>query len=505
MIHLRTGPDPKTACAAAILVLIAILAVFPKMAYPGGMPPDTDRFAGTPDNVLRIREIPAPYWLCESSDASCAYFEGDRFMLELFDLLPDVIVSRSRTAPDGSTVVRGRLEGYPMGSFILSAAGGRVLARIRIPEENRKFRMVSGKNDSRFLLSELDTSNPGALPPARPLVPERGGAGGVDTDAPVFFREDQAPARSMMPASETEDESPYESMETDLSLDDDEVVIRVMVVYTPAAASKVDQEGGIENIANMAVAETQTVLDNSKTWTGMELVHTAEVDYTEFVKREFPSGKLVNDSKIDLERLQDPDDGHMDEVHDWRDQYFADLVVLLADVNDVGGISYLLNNPEGSPDYAFSLVKVQQVFSNYTFVHEVGHNLGLHHHKEQNMEPGPGLFDYAAGWRWEGEGDQGNTQWYNTVMSYSSGDYFDNGIMSVTLPYFSNPGVYHNGHPTGHPGDGDNARAVREIRRVVAAYRPEPQDEAPANAAKDLEEPLTGGSGGGCFIASLAP
>ncbi len=245
------------------------------------------------------------------------------------------------------------------------------------------------------------------------------------------------------------------------------------------------------------------MLDNSETLTDVELVHTAEVDYTEFVKRE-SSGDLVNDSKIDLERLQDQEDGYMDEVHDWRDQHFADLVVLLADVSDVAGISYLLNDQYGSPDYAFSLVKVKHVFINYTFVHEIGHNLGLHHHKEQNVEDGPGLFEYSAGWRWEGEDDQGDSQWYNTVMSYSSGDYFENGLTSITRPYFSNPDVYLNGYPTGHREDGDNARTVREIRDVVAAYRDDP-DESPANEETDPRDLFSGGSSGGCFIASLAP
>ena len=483
----------------AAYALVFILAIFPAVAYPDRTPADPGLSAGTSENILQIREIPPPYWLCELSDASCTYSEGERFMLELFDLFPDVVVSRSRTAPDGSMVVRGSLEGYPMASFILSAAGGRVLARIRIPEENREFRIVSCKDASRFFLAELDPSYPHVLPPAPPLIPEPGGAGGVDPDASSVFQEDQQAARSMISASETTDESPYESAETDPSLDDDVVTIRVMVVYTPAAASWGDQEGGgIENIATQAVEEVQVVLENSQTFTEIDLVHTAEVAYSE-----------SDSSSRDLRRLQRQSDDHMDEVHDWRDQYFADLVVLLADVSDVGGISYLLNDPDGSPDYAFSLVRVQQATDSYTFVHEVGHNLGLHHHKEQyhkekNGEPGPGLFEYSAGWRWEGEDDQGDSQWYNTVMSYSSGDYFENGLTSITLPYFSYPDVYHNGYPTGHPEDGDNARTVREIRDVVAAYRDDP-DESPANEETDPRDLFSGGSSGGCFIASLAP
>ena len=40
------------------------------------------------------------------------------------------------------------------------------------------------------------------------------------------------------------------------------------------------------------------------------------------------------------------------------------------------------------------------------------------------------------------------------------------------MAYFSNPGITYQGDATGDAADGDNARTLREIRTVIAGYRP---------------------------------
>ncbi len=61
-------------------------------------------------------------------------------------------------------------------------------------------------------------------------------------------------------------------------------------------------------------------------------------------------------------------------------------------------------------------------------------------------------------------------------MAYSDGQFYDPpapgaGITSTEVPYFSNPSVSYQGVATGHSADGDNARNIREIKHVIAAYR----------------------------------
>ncbi len=171
-------------------------------------------------------------------------------------------------------------------------------------------------------------------------------------------------------------------------------------------------------------------------------------------------------SSTDLNRLTGTNDGYMDEVHAWRNLHGADLVDLLASVDDVGGIAWLLTSPSGRTTYAFSLVRVQQASSGYTLVHELGHNFGCHHRKDQETQPGPGIYSYSAGWRWKGN----DNLRYCSVMSYT--ETWD-GYSVQRVGYFSSPLITHKGAAAGHAADGDNARTLRETKAVVSGYRAE--------------------------------
>lgn len=59
-------------------------------------------------------------------------------------------------------------------------------------------------------------------------------------------------------------------------------------------------------------------------------------------------------------------------------------------------------------------------------------------------------------------------------MTYTSGTYYDDGITHTEVPYFSNPGILHFDTPAGDEFFGDNARTLREIKHVIAAYRTSP-------------------------------
>ncbi len=233
--------------------------------------------------------------------------------------------------------------------------------------------------------------------------------------------------------------------------------IDMMVVYTPAAeAYAIANNGGMNNVIANFMAATQTVMDNSLVDVHINLVYSQLINYTE-------SGSY----STDLVRLQDPVDGIMDEVHQWRRYYQADLVIFVIMNQDVGGSAYLLNDPAGQPNYAFGLVTLPSIAIDVTIpAHEIGHNMGCHHHKLQNTEPGPGLFSYSAGWRWT---DINNNQ-YCSIMTYESGQYFDDGIGHSRVPHFSNPDVAFEGTLTGDFIDGNNANSIRQIKHVIAAY-----------------------------------
>ncbi len=235
-----------------------------------------------------------------------------------------------------------------------------------------------------------------------------------------------------------------------------------MSVYTPAAAVWANANAtNITNALNISHQTGRTVMNNSNVGVNLRLVSTRQVSYTE-------SGNFGTD----LNRLAGQNNGHMDAVHTWRNQDGADLVTLFIHRPEnvpipggpgvQAGLGNALYDPRGRPDQAFSVVEVFW-YDDETQIHELGHNMGAGHHKHQTS-PGPQLFSYSAGWRYQVGG-----QWYNTVMAYDIGSEYSRpedgaGINSTTVPFFSTPLLSHGGVPRGHAAHGDNARTIRETK-----------------------------------------
>ena len=381
-------------------------------------PWSADRLPGAPP-ALRARNVTVAEALTRPGYLS----RGETLLIPLFhDAGYRATVDRLTTNVNGTFTVRARIHGFPHGYLLLSSTGERTLGVVRVPEQQRRFAIVGAGADHHLL--EVDESAVDVLESAPPLI------------APFT----PGPVRKELAADEW-----------------DPATVDVMVVYTPAAAdwAETPGNGGMANVIAQAMEKAQLVNDNSHTLLTLNLVYSAEVGYAE--------AKCVDD----LLRLTNPGDGHMDEVHLWRDQYGGDLVALFTRTDDCGGIAWQLGEPAGSPTHGFSLTRVQHASSTYTHIHEMGHNMGAHHHKEQNFQPGPGVFPYSAGWRWVGT-DAGR---YCDVMTYTSGSYFPDGQTHTQVAHFSNPSVTFAGVATGHPQDGDNARTVRATKHAVAGYR----------------------------------
>lgn len=243
--------------------------------------------------------------------------------------------------------------------------------------------------------------------------------------------------------------------------ENDEAVLDVMFVYTPAAKNWVySNNGSINSIIAYAISRANLATTNNNMFIQFNLVHSAEVDYTE----ENPNADLTNITE---------GNGVMELVHEWRDQYAADFVVFLTLTEDTGGLGWLLTNKFGDPRRAFCLARVQQAGWTTTVIHEIGHNMGAHHHKSQLTQPGPTYWNnwpentWSAGWRWTGT----NGTRYCDLMTYTSGEYFEDGFNHIGVPYFSDPLIQYVGTPTGDPADGDNARTLKHIKHFASKYR----------------------------------
>ncbi|MCC5904923.1 MAG: fibronectin type III domain-containing protein [Balneolaceae bacterium] len=281
--------------------------------------------------------------------------------------------------------------------------------------------------------------------------------------------------------------------------------VDVMIIYTPQAEQWANlNDGGIDNVINESMAIAQISADNSGLNLEFRLVHRERVEYNE-----------DGNSVVDLRRLTASSEynpwgsdysDYLQEIHNMRYQYGADLVAMFTYTNDVGGLAWLLNSTNGRPELGFSVTRVQQASWTSTHAHEMGHNFGNDHSRNQQINAAGvsgGLFEYSTGWRWTGQDGVG----YTSVMTYREGN--------QAVDIFSNPEILYQGTPTGsYSGQyapSDNARSMREIKHVIAGYKERMIDvNAPEVVTADVQEiafttAKTGGivtDDGGRFVES---
>jgi hypothetical protein len=370
---------------------------------------------------------------------------GDIIELALFD---DAVfkarISNVTRYPNGSVGMTAHLEGgTTQGTVFLSYCDGQMRASIEVLGGADYYLRYNPETGNHYAI-EIDRE--------QTIVRECGG----DVMIPP-----QNDARGDSPVPETASD-PVAQADAPAG----STVVDVMIVYTPKALADEGGISGMNNNITIAMQKANISHTNSDTQVYLNLVHSAQTTYTE-------SG----DDETDLNRLTNISDGYMDEVHSLRDAYGADLVCLFSDTATVGGIGWLLTEPGGRADHAFCLAWSGQTDTGYTLVHEWGHNMGCSHSKTQAVQPWSTSYrlrSYSAGWQWNDT--KSSYDGYCTVMTYE--DFDDDGIREYTrVGYFSNPSISYTGNstnPTGHASDGDNARAIREMKAVYAAYRSPP-------------------------------
>ena len=404
------------------------------------------------NSAQRVRELQINPILQKKDQISIK----DVIVLDLFnDKSFKAIVENISVDVNGVLLIRAKLLEYNYAYCLISSSNGKTFISIEIPEINELYRSKFDHQKNSYRLLQIDKSKQVILEGGSPKIPPSK-VQQKDNLKKKIQPEPLNPIIDKNAAIKTENVLNKPTVINDENTQD---IVTLLIVYTPAAAAwATENETGINNTISMLMEKSQLALNNSNSLLTLELVHTAEVDYTEL------------DTGDDLDNLTYTSDGIMDNVHILRDTYAADLVILLGHISFTGGLAWLLNDsPEngGSPNYGFSLNRVQQASWTFTVVHEIGHNMGLGHSKIQNFQPGPGWYDYSAGWRWTGN-DDGK---YCSVMAYQSGSNYPDGISHARVPYFSNPSINHQETPTGNAADGDSARSLRETKMAVSGYR----------------------------------
>ena len=233
------------------------------------------------------------------------------------------------------------------------------------------------------------------------------------------------------------------------SAEDDGSEIDVLVVYTRTGRRSAGGHQGIRTLLELLVQETNQAYHDSDVQQRIRLVGATELDYD---TREF----YIHDT---LDHLTGKSDGYMDEVHQIRDLYAADLVLLFRSFG--GGTAWHVADPTA----AYAESRGFSVSNSHVFAHELGHNMGLLH--DRTSDTGNLPYPYSHGFYFRHRGVN-----YGTIMATAD-----------PIPRFSNPRHrYPNdlGVPLGVPGEtptsspngpADAARSLNQTAAAVANFR----------------------------------
>jgi len=299
-------------------------------------------------------------------------------MLELFpDVFVDAVFDRFDPNQNGVTWV-GHLNGSPLSPVTLVYSGGVLTGTIVAPQGMFQIRpgseAVQQANPQRsgtaHEIVEVDQS--AHMREADPLIPQ------ITPEAIAAARDD--------------------------SVADVGDVIDVMVLYTPLAQLHAGSAAAMANLINLSMSETNTSYVNSDITHRVRLVHSALVEYTE-----------VGNFGTNLTNLRTGAGAGLAGVAALRNQYGADLVAMLVHPTapTACGIAYVMTTLSTAfAPFGYSVTDTACLSPNFTFAHELGHNMGAQHdwYVSTAMLPftyAHGFVNTDVGFRWR------------TIMSYN--------------------------------------------------------------------------------------
>ena len=239
-----------------------------------------------------------------------------------------------------------------------------------------------------------------------------------------------------------------ESGETSARTSGGNPLIRVLVLFTPAAEAT---GMNMNNLANMARGQWLTAQSNSAVQSTLQIAAVRELNFME----------NINDQDI----FEDKEDlVNNVQAQQWRDQFEADIVILLTDGNypGIGGVVADIGPNEGR---AYGIVQVANATATFTFIHEVGHLFGARHQIAADPIPGDAHghdWQRTTGWWfWQ------QTNRYRSIMRTQQQG-------RTRVAHFSNPFRTHQGQATGVNGTSHNTRVINVNGRIVCDFRINP-------------------------------
>ncbi|KAL0228952.1 hypothetical protein GEMRC1_013572 [Eukaryota sp. GEM-RC1] len=233
-------------------------------------------------------------------------------------------VKRLTSPIPGTTTVRGSIDNLPLSSFTIAYCNDTILLTCSIPELDQSFTVKSVPDTSYYLITKHQSS--------------------------LLKRS----CETLSPPDSNRDSDLFSSSPEPHFSQNSEHTVDLLIVYTPAARTWANNNGGLNNILAMSVSRIQDSLEDSGVTGSINLVYHQEVAYSE-------SGSQSTDlRRLTFHRYMDPggweaqNGGYfMEEVHDIRSKHSADLVALWTDDPLHGGVAWLLPSIHASPAFFF--------------------------------------------------------------------------------------------------------------------------------------------------------
>ena len=427
----------RTALVASSLLISSLLFVFAlgNAADPilqADSPPLFEAVRGDTRAIVRTDAIRSRLARLDANRITpAAASPGSRFTLNLFDNLALNVVTRrheSLSLIDNGFAWIADIEGDPHGEAVLVVGNRHVEGYVN---HNGGLFRVTTTEDGDQVIHLIDSAS-------------------VMLDDAVMLRQPGESDQVLRPQG--------------VYVPSNNPIIDVMVVYTPASRSAYGGTNAIINGIHAMVIAANLSFERSGIGARLRLVHTAQTSYA-----------ASGDPFLDLRRLTNANadgsqitgaDGFMDDVPVLRNQYGADLVTGIIEINQPNGISWQLQAFDaypGSPfsEFAYNVIGSNLITGGLGFTHEIGHLLGNSHNREDASALG--VFRFSHGYR-----DPG---YFRTIMAYRcSSPLSPCPIVNI----WSNPSLNYNGRPTGSPdiNTGNNEVAtINYTADIAAAFR----------------------------------
>ena len=164
------------------------------------------------------------------------------------------------------------------------------------------------------------------------------------------------------------------------AIDSSKTIIDILVVATKGAKDDAEyyKYGPIEDLVNLAIAETNQAFDNSGINVEINLakLHIDDSGYTNDLDDSLSS--TLYHLTYTQGHSKDKD-GLLDYIHQMRKDVGADMVQLIT-TGQGCGVAWASGNTINA-DRMFSVSKYSCAVGYYTFAHELGHNIGALHDK----------------------------------------------------------------------------------------------------------------------------